>query len=203
MDKTCISFTYLCFILLRGDLNICGLETDCKLTGLCCSSMDVLPSMGLMYKRCYAQNGHRNVRALFSTHVSGFRKNKLGVNTCAPHGCSWLRTHSFSWSEKSNEVNKDFKLFFSISIYTFTLNIPLSFMEISTEISLHKVITQELKLNYMNWHLLWMRLITFPVAWYVLMTASAIIIHIYTKLQISCNENYFFSKNNDQWCALT
>ncbi len=31
-----------------------------------------------------------------------------------------------------------------------------------------------------------MRLITFPVACYVLMTASAIIIHNYTKLQISC-----------------
>ncbi len=37
--------TYLCFILLRGDLNICGWETDGKLTGLCCSSMVVLPSM--------------------------------------------------------------------------------------------------------------------------------------------------------------
>ncbi len=72
-------------------------------------------------------------------------------------------------------------------------------MEICTEISLLKVITQELKLNYLNLdilYLLWMRLITFPVAWYVLMTASAIIIYIYTKLQISCNEILinFFSK---------
>ncbi len=33
-----------CFILLRGDLNMCGCETDGKLTGLCCSFMDVLPS---------------------------------------------------------------------------------------------------------------------------------------------------------------
>ncbi len=35
---------YLCFFLLRGDLNICGMETDEKLTRLCSSSMDVLPS---------------------------------------------------------------------------------------------------------------------------------------------------------------
>ncbi len=35
---------YLCFILLRGDLNICGWETDEKLTRFCWSSMDVLPS---------------------------------------------------------------------------------------------------------------------------------------------------------------
>ncbi len=35
---------YLCFILLRGDQNICGWETDEKLTRLCSSSMDVLPS---------------------------------------------------------------------------------------------------------------------------------------------------------------
>ncbi len=27
----------LCFILLRGDQNICGLETDGKLAGLCCT----------------------------------------------------------------------------------------------------------------------------------------------------------------------
>ncbi len=44
MAKPCILFTYLCFILLRGDLNICDWETDEKLTGLCCSSMDVLPA---------------------------------------------------------------------------------------------------------------------------------------------------------------
>ncbi len=44
MAKTCILFTFLCFILLRGDLNICGWETDDKLTGLCCSSVDVMPS---------------------------------------------------------------------------------------------------------------------------------------------------------------
>ncbi len=61
-----------------------------------------------------------------------------------------VRTHSFSWSEKSNEVNKDFNLCFHFDIHTLTLNIPLSLMEISTEISLHKVITQELKLNDMN-----------------------------------------------------
>ncbi len=36
--------TYLCFILLRGDLNICGWEIDGKLTGLRRSSMDVLSS---------------------------------------------------------------------------------------------------------------------------------------------------------------
>ncbi len=35
---------YLCFIFLRGDLNIYGWETDEKLTRLCSSSMDVLPS---------------------------------------------------------------------------------------------------------------------------------------------------------------
>ncbi len=35
---------YVCFILLRGDLNICGWETDEKLTRFCSSSMDVLPS---------------------------------------------------------------------------------------------------------------------------------------------------------------
>ncbi len=35
---------YLCFILLRGDLNICAWETDEKLTCLCSSSMNVLPS---------------------------------------------------------------------------------------------------------------------------------------------------------------
>ncbi len=35
---------YICFILLRGDLNICGWETDEKWTRLCCNSMDVLPS---------------------------------------------------------------------------------------------------------------------------------------------------------------
>ncbi len=35
---------YLCFILLKGDLKICGWETDEKLTRLCCSSVDVLPS---------------------------------------------------------------------------------------------------------------------------------------------------------------
>ncbi len=34
----------LSFIILRGDLNICGCETDGKWTGLSCSSMDVLPS---------------------------------------------------------------------------------------------------------------------------------------------------------------
>ncbi len=34
----------VCFILLRGDLNICGFETDGKLAGLCCSSIDVLHS---------------------------------------------------------------------------------------------------------------------------------------------------------------
>ncbi len=38
---------YLCFILLRGDQNICGWETDEKLTRLCSSSMDVLPSKSL------------------------------------------------------------------------------------------------------------------------------------------------------------
>ncbi len=38
---------YLCFILLRGDLNICAWETDEKLTCLCSSSMDVLPSRAL------------------------------------------------------------------------------------------------------------------------------------------------------------
>ncbi len=44
-------------------------------------------------------------------------------------------------------------------------------------------------------------MITFPVACYVVITASAIIIHIYTKLQISCYEIcliFFFSKNNDR-----
>ncbi len=41
MAKTCILFTYLCFILLRGDLNICGWEKYGKLTRLCCSSVDV------------------------------------------------------------------------------------------------------------------------------------------------------------------
>ncbi len=35
---------YICFILLRGDLNISGWETDEKWTRLCCNSMDVLPS---------------------------------------------------------------------------------------------------------------------------------------------------------------
>ncbi len=35
---------YLCFILLRGDLNICGCEMDEKCTRLRSSSMDVLPS---------------------------------------------------------------------------------------------------------------------------------------------------------------
>ncbi len=35
---------YLCFILLRGDINICGWETDEILTRLCCSSVYVLPS---------------------------------------------------------------------------------------------------------------------------------------------------------------
>ncbi len=38
---------YLCFVLLRGDQNICGWETDEKLTCLSCSSMDVLPSNSL------------------------------------------------------------------------------------------------------------------------------------------------------------
>ncbi len=35
---------YLCFILLRCDLNISGCETDEILTGLCCSYIDVLLS---------------------------------------------------------------------------------------------------------------------------------------------------------------
>ncbi len=35
---------YISFILIRGDLNICGWETDGKLTCLCSSSMDVLPA---------------------------------------------------------------------------------------------------------------------------------------------------------------
>ncbi len=35
---------YLCFIILRRDLNIFSWETDEKLTRLCWSSMDVLPS---------------------------------------------------------------------------------------------------------------------------------------------------------------
>ncbi len=35
---------YLCFIILRGDLNTCSWETGEKLTRLCSSSMDVLPS---------------------------------------------------------------------------------------------------------------------------------------------------------------
>ncbi len=43
MAKTCIFFTYLCFILLRGDLNICSCEADGRLTGLCYRSIDVLP----------------------------------------------------------------------------------------------------------------------------------------------------------------
>ncbi len=38
----------------------------------------------------YAQNGHRNVLLLFSKHTFGFIKNKLGVNMCAPYGCSWM-----------------------------------------------------------------------------------------------------------------
>ncbi len=46
MAKTCSLFTYLCFILLTGELNICGLERDGKLTGLC-RLMDVLPSRSL------------------------------------------------------------------------------------------------------------------------------------------------------------
>ncbi len=43
-----------------------------------------------------------------------------------------------------------------------------------------------------------MRLITFPMACYVFMTASAIIIHICTKLQISCYD-FFFKK---QWSMM-
>ncbi len=35
-------------------------------------------------------------------------------------------------------------------MYTFTLNITVSLMEISTEIRLHKIITQKLNQNYMN-----------------------------------------------------
>ncbi len=42
---------YLCFIILRGDLNICGWETDEKLRSLCCSAMDVLPSKSLSRSR--------------------------------------------------------------------------------------------------------------------------------------------------------
>ncbi len=38
-------------ILLRGDLNIRGWETDDKLTRLCSSSMDVLPSKFLSRSR--------------------------------------------------------------------------------------------------------------------------------------------------------
>ncbi len=37
-------WTKLAFCLLRGDLNICGCETDGKLRGLSCNSVDVLPS---------------------------------------------------------------------------------------------------------------------------------------------------------------
>ncbi len=55
MAKTCILFTCLCFILLRGDLNICGFETDGKLAGLCCSSIDVLHSRSSRLKAMEGQ----------------------------------------------------------------------------------------------------------------------------------------------------
>ncbi len=113
----------------------------------------------------YAQNGHRNVSTLFLY--------KLGV---------WMllavRTHSFSWSEKSNEVNKDFKLCFHFNIHIY---IKYSTFINGDKHCIHKVSTQKLNQNYMNLDTLKrMRFITFPVAWNVSMTArSAIIIHIF------------------------
>lgn len=62
----------------------------------------------------------------FSTHISGFIKNKLGVNMYASYGHS-MRSNTFG--VRSNEVN-DFKLF--SFRYAFTINIPLS---LSTEIT--------------------------------------------------------------------
>ncbi len=82
----------------------------------------------------YAQNGHRNVRMLFLY--------KLGV---------WMllavHTHSFSWSEKSNEVNKDFKLCFHFNIHIY---IKYSTFINGDKHCIHKVSMQKLNQNYMN-----------------------------------------------------
>ncbi len=64
------------------------------------------------------------MRTLFFKHISGFIKNKLGVNTRARMLLT-VRTHSFSWIEKSNEVNKDFKLGFHFDIHIYIKYPPL------------------------------------------------------------------------------
>ncbi len=77
------------------------------------------------------------MRKQFSMHISGFIKNKLGVNMYASYGHS---RHAYEhFGVRSNEVN-DFKLF--SFRYAFTINIPLS---LSTEIT--KSNYAEVKLN--------------------------------------------------------
>ncbi len=53
-----------------------------------------------------------------------------------------MHMNSFSWSEQINEVVLNFTMLSSVFMSIYTLNIPLSLMEI--RLKLHKVIMQNL-----------------------------------------------------------
>ncbi len=59
---------------------------------------------GLIYKRCVRTKWAYNMRKQFSTHISGFIRNKIGLNMYAP------------WEVRSNEVN-DIKLCFHFDMH--------------------------------------------------------------------------------------
>ncbi len=87
---------YLCFILLRRDLNISGCETDGKLTCLCCSSIDVLPSRSSSRSRDWKLWIDRHAAWLY---VKGpFTEAHTFIRICRPFSSSMALASGYSVS---------------------------------------------------------------------------------------------------------